>query len=193
MPSLLSCRKNFCRDRRSFLRRSGALALALGSAAALGRAGVAWARESECRSLAFVHTHTGETLSCVYFNGGSYEPAVLERVNHFLRDFRTGEVHPVDPGVLDILYDLRVCADRAGPFHVISGYRSPTTNAALRHRSYGVASHSLHMQGRAIDVRLQGFPTRKLREIALGMSRGGVGYYPASDFVHLDTGRVRFW
>jgi len=129
----------------------------------------------------------------MYFADGRYDPATLARVNHFLRDFRTGDVHPIDPGVLDILFALRTRADRDDPFHVISGYRSPHTNSLLRSRSEGVAAHSLHMEGRAIDVRLPGFPTRKLREIALGMRRGGVGYYAASDFVHLDTGRVRFW
>lgn len=179
-PALLSV------SRRSFLRRSAGALLAIVPAAA-------WARAAECRSLSFVHTHTGETLSCVYYQAGCYQPATLTRVNHFLRDFRTGEVHAIDPGVLDILFTLRTRADRDDPFHVISGYRSPQTNAMLRRRSTGVARNSLHMQGRAIDVRLPGFPTRGLREIALTMRRGGVGYYPTSDFVHLDTGRVRFW
>lgn len=181
-----SLRAHFSPARRAFLRRTGATLLAAGPVAA-------WASAAECRSLSFVHTHTGETLSCVYFAAGSYEPATLERVNHFLRDFRTGDVHPIDPGVLDILFALRVRADRDDPFHVISGYRSPKTNAMLRGRSRGVAEHSLHMQGRAIDVRLPGFPTRALRGLALDMRRGGVGYYPASDFVHLDTGRIRSW
>jgi uncharacterized protein YcbK (DUF882 family) len=172
-------------DRRAFL-RSGTAVLAAAPAAAL-------ARPSECRSLAFVHTHTGETLSCRYFADGRYDPQTLARVSHFLRDVRTGDVHPIDPGVLDILFALRTRADRDDPFHVICGYRSPHTNALLRSRSEGVSAHSLHVEGRAIDVRLPGFPTRKLQEIALGMRRGGVGYYAASDFVHLDTGRVRFW
>jgi uncharacterized protein YcbK (DUF882 family) len=153
----------------------------------------AWARGSECRSLSFVHTHTGETLSCMYYEEGGYDAQTLARVNHFLRDFRTGGVHAIDPGVLDILFAVRSRADRDDPFHVISGYRSPATNAFLRSESSGVAKHSLHMEGRAIDVRLPGVPTRKLRDIAHTMARGGVGYYPASDFVHLDTGRVRFW
>jgi len=176
----------FSPDRRSFLRRSATALLTIAPAAA-------WARAAECRSLSFVHTHTGESLSCVYYQAGCYRPATLARVNHFLRDFRTGEVHAIDPGVLDILFALRTRADRDEPFHVISGYRSPQTNAMLRRRSTGVAQHSLHMEGRAIDVRLPGFPTQKLRELALPMRRGGVGYYPKSDFVHLDTGRVRFW
>ena len=171
--------------RRAFLKSAGAL---------LAAAPVAvWARGSECRALSFVHTHTGETLSCVYYQGAGYDPGTLVRVNHFLRDFRTGEAHVIDPGVLDILFAVRSRADRDDPFHVISGYRSPATNAFLRSRSSGVARHSLHMEGRAIDVRLPGFSTRKLRDIGLALRRGGVGYYPASDFVHLDTGGVRSW
>jgi uncharacterized protein YcbK (DUF882 family) len=129
----------------------------------------------------------------VYYGQGGYDSVTLARVNHFLRDFRTGEVHAIDPGVLDILYAVRSRAGRDDPFHVISGYRSPATNAFLHSHSSGVSKHSLHMVGQAIDVRLPGFPTRKLRDIALAMGRGGVGYYSASDFVHLDTGRVRSW
>jgi len=177
----------FRSSRRLFLRRAGAAALLLPVAA--------WARTPERRSLSFVHTHTGEQLSTVYFEGGSYNDAKLGRISHLLRDFRTDEVHPIDPAVLDILADLRVLADRDAPYEVISGYRSPATNAALRSRSRssGVAAHSLHMQGRAIDVRLTGFPTHRLREFALGLRRGGVGFYAQSDFVHLDNGAVRHW
>ncbi len=177
-----------CRpDRRRFLRRGAALV------AALSPVGIAWGRALEQRSLSFVHTHTGESLSTVYFREGSYVAPELDRVNHLLRDFRTGDVHPIDPALLDILFDLRKRVDRDPPFEVISGYRSPKTNALLRRHTAGVAEHSLHMQGRAIDVRLSGFSTRGLRDLALGMRRGGVGFYPASDFVHLDNGRVRWW
>ncbi len=174
-------------DRRRFLRRAAA------TVAALAPIGAAWGRAAEERSLAFVHTHTGETLSTVYFQGGSYRPPELERVNHLLRDFRTGDVHPIDPSLLDILFELRTLMDQDRPFEVISGYRSPKTNAFLRRVSSGVAEHSLHMAGRAIDVRMSGYPTRRMRELALGMQRGGVGFYPTSDFVHLDNGRVRWW
>ena len=172
--------------RRDFLKRAAAALAVMAPAAA-------WARRSECRSLSFVHTHTGETLSCVYYEQGGYDSATLTRVNHFLRDFRSGEVHAIDPGVLDILYAVRSRTGRDDPFHVISGYRSPATNAFLHRHSSGVSKHSLHMVGQAIDVRLPGFPTRKLRDSALAMGRGGVGYYSASDFIHLDTGRVRSW
>jgi uncharacterized protein YcbK (DUF882 family) len=114
-------------------------------------------------------------------------------VNRFLRDFRSGEIHPIDPRLLDILYQLQILADRAATYEVISGYRSPQTNAALHRVSAGVAEHSLHMEGRAIDVRMTGFPTRRLRDLAMSLGVGGVGYYARSDFVHLDTGRVRSW
>jgi uncharacterized protein YcbK (DUF882 family) len=174
--------------RRQFLRRA-----ASASALALLPAGALWARSIERRSLSFLHTHTGERLTSVYFEGGRYRADELARINYLLRDFRTGEVHPIDPAVLDILADLRSLADREDAFEVISGYRSPQTNAELHRHSSGVAEHSLHLEGRAIDVRLQGFPTARLHELALGMSRGGVGFYPSSNFVHLDNGRVRRW
>lgn len=173
--------------RRVFLRGAGAAAVTLLPL------GAAWASTPARRSLSFVHTHTGEQLSAVYFEDGRYRPPELARINQLLRDFRTGEVHPIDPATLDILADLRTLADRDAPYEVISGYRSPQTNAALRNHSSGVAEHSLHLQGRAIDVRLSGFPTSRLHELALGMCRGGVGFYPRSDFVHLDNGRVRCW
>jgi uncharacterized protein YcbK (DUF882 family) len=172
--------------RRLFLRRASAAALLLPVAGA-------WARSPARRSLSFVHTHTGERLSTVYCEGGAYNDVELGRINQLLRDFRTGDVYAIDPAVLDILADLRVLADRDEPYEVISGYRSPASNAALRSRSSGVAAHSFHMQGRAIDVRLDGFPTHKLRELAIGLRRGGVGFYPQSDFVHLDNGAIRYW
>jgi uncharacterized protein YcbK (DUF882 family) len=151
------------------------------------------ARTVERRTLSFVHTHTGECLTSLYYDGGQYVAGELTRINYLLRDFRTGDVHPIEPAVLDILADLRVLADRDEAFEVISGYRSAHTNAELHRHSSGVAEHSLHIEGRAIDVRLPGVATERLHELALGMGRGGVGFYPASDFVHLDNGRVRHW
>jgi uncharacterized protein YcbK (DUF882 family) len=152
-----------------------------------------WARATAARSLDFVHTHTGESLSVEYFGGGAYVPDALQTVNHFLRDFRTGDVHSIDPGLLDLLHHLTDLTGSAKPFQVISGYRSPATNEMLRHHSEGVASGSLHMKGQAIDIRLADVPLAVLRNAALDTRRGGVGYYPASDFVHVDTGRVRTW
>jgi uncharacterized protein YcbK (DUF882 family) len=174
--------------RRSFLRRAVGCAGLL-----LAPLGAAYARPSGTRSLSFVHTHTGESLSVGYCSDGVYQPTCLAQVNRFLRDFRTGELHAIDPRLLDILYNLQVLADREVTYEVISGYRSPQTNAELREISTGVAEHSLHMDGRAIDVRMSNFSTRKLHDYALSLQSGGVGYYAGSDFVHLDTGRVRTW
>jgi uncharacterized protein YcbK (DUF882 family) len=145
------------------------------------------------RCVSFVHTHTGETLRTAYFQDGRYQAQSLAQVDYLLRDFRSGDVHRIDPALLDILFELQTMANRAAPFEVISGYRSPATNAMLRRSSEGVAQHSMHLEGRAIDVRLRGFPTRRLAEHARTLGHGGVGFYARSDFVHIDTGRVRFW
>jgi uncharacterized protein YcbK (DUF882 family) len=144
------------------------------------------------RSLAFAQLHTGETLDVVYAERGGYLPEALEHLDRLLRDHRTGEVHPIDPALFDLLHDVRE-ATGGRVFEVISGYRSPGTNEMLRTRSGGIAQKSLHLQGKAIDVRLRGVETRLLRRAALALRRGGVGHYPGPDFVHLDTGRVRFW
>jgi uncharacterized protein YcbK (DUF882 family) len=145
------------------------------------------------RGLSFVHTHTSERLAIEYCRGGQYVPEALSALSQLLRDFRTGEVLPIDPNLFDLLHQLW---DRAGgdrPYQIISGYRSPATNAALRERSSGVASGSLHMVGRAIDIRVADVPLARLRDVALDLRLGGVGYYPGSNFVHVDTGRVRRW
>jgi uncharacterized protein YcbK (DUF882 family) len=145
------------------------------------------------RVLAFLHTHTGERLELPYFAEARYLPAGLARLNAFLKDHRTGEQHRIDPALFDILYDLRLATGTRSPFHVISGYRSPRTNAALREHGRGVARRSLHMDGRAIDIRLTDVRSAVVRDAALELARGGVGYYAKSDFVHVDTGRVRTW
>jgi uncharacterized protein YcbK (DUF882 family) len=143
--------------------------------------------------LRFVHLHTGETLTAAYSEAGVYDARCLDAVNHLLRDFRNGEMHAIDPGLLDILYDLQSLTGTDAAYEIISGYRSPATNALLRSRSSGVAEHSQHLLGKAIDVRLPGFPTRSLGAQARTLARGGVGVYERSDFVHIDTGAVRFW
>lgn len=148
---------------------------------------------TRARSLRFSHLHTGERLSVEYFSGGEYLPDALRAVNQLLRDFRTGEVHAIDPGLLDLLHGLTDVTGCQQPFEVISGYRSPATNRTLRSRSEGVAARSLHMQGQAIDIRVADVSLPRLRDAALTAGRGGVGYYPASNFVHVDTGRVRAW
>lgn len=145
------------------------------------------------RRLSFYHTHTGDKLSIDYHDGSEYIGDALTEINHYLRDFRTEEVYPIDTGLLDILHGVQQLTGQRGTFEVISGYRSPKTNAQLRNKSSGVAKRSLHMQGRAIDVRLSGFDTRKLHKAAKKLALGGVGYYGKSDFIHVDTGRVRYW
>ena len=145
------------------------------------------------RELAFYHTHTGKNLSIIYHDGQSHLNSALHEINQFLSDFRTGEVYPIDPRLLDALYLLQQKSGVENNFEVISGYRSPKTNAKLRHKSNGVAKRSLHMQGKAIDIRLKGFNTKSLRDTAIAMKVGGVGYYRSSDFIHIDTGRVRYW
>lgn len=155
-------------------------------------AGVARSSPSEARLLSFYHTHTGERVAVTYFTEGSYVPAAIGEIEHLLRDFRTGEIHAIDVELLDTLCLL---GDRCagGTFEVISGYRSATTNEQLQAATEGVATNSLHLRGRAVDVRLSGVDTARLRDAALKLARGGVGYYPQSDFVHLDTGQVRSW
>lgn len=145
------------------------------------------------RALSFYHTHTGERLRVTYAEGSRHIPEALDEISKFLRDFRSGESHPMDPGLFDILHQLQQSTGASGPFEIISAYRSPQTNEMLRNNGNGVAQGSLHMEGRAIDVRLRGVQTRKLRQAALNLQAGGVGYYERSDFIHVDTGRVRFW
>jgi uncharacterized protein YcbK (DUF882 family) len=145
------------------------------------------------RSLAFHHLHTGERLAVKYFAFGDYVPAALRDVNRVLRDWRTDQIHPIEPALLDLLHELHRATASRRPFEVICGYRSPATNASLARRSEQVATRSLHLVGKAIDIRLPDVPLARLRDIALGLRRGGVGYYPESGFVHVDTGRVRAW
>lgn len=178
------------RSRRGLLKAAGvllpALPLALSPMAAL-------AGTQRSRELRFYHTHTSEKLSVVYAEDGAYIPQALDEINHLLRDFRSGVVHPIDPRLLDVLYEVRMLSGSSGQYEIISAFRSPSTNEMLRHKSTGVAQKSLHLQGQAVDVRLDGVATSRLRRAALSLARGGVGYYPDSDFVHLDTGRVRAW
>ena len=145
------------------------------------------------RTLSLYHTHTGEKLRLTYAEGGVHLSDALEEVSHFLRDFRSGESYPIDPGVLDILHHLQQLTDGEATYEIISAYRSPKTNEMLRTSTNGVARRSLHMQGKAIDVRLRGVDTHQLRQAAVQLQAGGVGYYRDSDFIHVDTGRVRYW
>jgi uncharacterized protein YcbK (DUF882 family) len=144
--------------------------------------------------LHFFHTHTGERLDVVYRHGDDYDPSALAELNHYLRDHRTGDVRDYDPRVFDLLHDLTVALGRPNAeIDVVCGYRTPWSNEYLRSHGHGVAEHSLHMQAMAIDIRIPGVPTAELRDAALSLHRGGVGYYAASNFVHVDVGRVRRW
>ena len=144
--------------------------------------------------LRLYHTHTGEHLDLVYRLGDAYVPEALDKLNHFLRDHRTGDVPRYDPRVFDLLSDLTKAVGRANAeIHIICGYRSPWSNEFLRRTTVGVAQHSLHMQAEAIDIRLPGTLTSEFRDAALALHRGGVGYYPKSSFIHVDVGRVRRW
>ena len=145
------------------------------------------------RRLRFYNTHTGEWLRTCYWSCGEYLESELESVNHFFRDFRTGGVKTIDVKLLDLLYIISGKASPNAPIHLISGYRSPETNQKLRGNSSGVARKSLHTKGYAADIRIPGMKTANLRKIAISIGAGGVGFYPKSDFVHVDIGRVRQW
>jgi uncharacterized protein YcbK (DUF882 family) len=145
------------------------------------------------RRIALLNLHTGERLEVEYFRDGAYVPDALAALEILLRDFRNGEKHVIDPKLLDYLTDVAAALSAPPAYSVISGYRSPETNERLHERSSGVSQRSLHMQGRAIDVRMTGRDCADLSASAQGLKRGGVGYYRASNFVHLDTGAFRTW
>jgi uncharacterized protein YcbK (DUF882 family) len=163
------------------------------SAAAVAALGPGRADAARGGRLVLVHTHTGEVLDTVYRTRAGYLPGALGRMDWLLRDFRTGEVMPLDARLFDLLVELAEGAGVEPRYQVISAYRSPATNAMLAATTGGVSTRSLHMEGKAIDVRLEGAPLARLRDLALAKAAGGVGYYPASDFLHLDVGRVRSW
>lgn len=145
------------------------------------------------RTLSFRSLHTGEKARVTYWSRGDYVPGALHEVDYLLRDWRTGEVYPIDTALLDLLFALRVRLHTKAPYRIISGYRSVSTNATLARHSDNVARRSLHMAGMAIDTSLRDVDLGALRETALSLKRGGVGYYPKSNFIHIDTGRVRRW
>ncbi len=181
-----------CPDRRLLLKAMAGGA-ALLAAPGIGHANIAPLKNQ--RALAFAHTHTGEQLSVVYKAGDVYVPQAMARIAYLMRDFRSGDVHPMDPQLLDTLWQVQHNLKTSKPFEIISAYRSPATNNKLRSRSAhtGVAKDSQHLYGKAIDIRLPGVALADVRDAALELKKGGVGYYRDSDFVHLDTGRVRRW
>lgn len=176
--------------RRSFL----GLGLAGASALTfLPRSVMAKTTATDSRTLGFFNTHTNEILKATYWQNGAYDRGAIKDMNYILRDHRSGDVYSMDLKLFDLLVDLHRRADSKKPFEIISGYRSPVTNAKLASASDGVAKRSMHMDGKAIDIRLRDVKLADLRLDALSMKAGGVGYYPKSDFVHVDTGRVRHW
>ena len=173
--------------------RRGLIGIGLGLAGSLAAGPAALALAAPVRRLAFNNLHTGEALDVAYFENGAYIGGALAEVNHVLRDYRTGDVHQIEPRLLDLLTVLSASLGTRAAIGVISGYRSPQTNAMLHQESGQVASHSLHMEGEAIDIRIPGIDSATIRDAAQRLAIGGVGYYPTSDFVHVDVGRVRRW
>ncbi len=184
------------RGRHAALKLGFAAAIYLLSACAAASAASPTARatlSATVRELSFHNVHTGEDLHVIYWRDGAYDPAALIAINHFFRDYRTGQIKAIDPHLLDLLYEIHQALGAKQPFDLISGYRSPATNAWLVTHTAGVSSHSMHMLGKAADIRLPEAPLVTVRDAAKSLHAGGVGYYPASDFVHVDTGRVRYW
>ena len=142
--------------------------------------------------MSFYHNHTGERIE-INYSGLGCTSSTLKKLNYFLRDFRTEDVHTIDPTLLNILYSIQQKSGSKGVIEIISGYRSPATNKKLHSKNSGVAKQSLHMKGQALDFRLTDLKTRDLRDVAISLHQGGVGYYSKSDFVHIDTGRHRTW
>ena len=145
------------------------------------------------KTLFLEHEHTGDKLKLTYFEQGRYVHGALEEINYLMRDYHTDDIHPIDTALLDQLFDLNEILGITKPMSIVSGYRSPFTNAQLRKNTPGVAEHSLHMQGRAIDIRIEGMSASTIKDAALSMAQGGVGFYPYNNFVHLDTGDIRAW
>ncbi len=174
--------------RRDFLRIG-----ALTTAALLAPRAFAGSKPAHERRLSLQNTHTGENLSATYWAEGDYLDSELQDINTLLRDHRSGDIHPIDTELLDLLYVLQSTVGSRRAYQVISGYRSPKTNATLRNKSSGVAKRSYHMQGKAIDIRLPGCDLKQLHTAALSLKAGGVGYYPGSDFIHVDVGPQRSW
>jgi len=177
--------------RRSFLQWGavGALGLILESPCFAAKP----RRSPAIRTLSFYNPNTHESLKVMYWTQGNYVKKSLDRINHLLRDYRTNEIKSIEPKLLDFLHAISLRLKSNRPFHVISGYRSPETNEMLRRSSRAVARNSLHMSGKAVDIRVPGLPVKSLRRAAIDLHRGGVGYYPRPAFVHVDVGEFRYW
>lgn len=178
-------------SRRSFLK--GGMTLSLSALISVSAKPVLAMPSGGAQVVSFRNSHTGEVYSGVYRVGNRYLPEAFERINYVMRDFRANEVFPMDPRAIDIIAAVHRYTGTDQPYSLISGYRSPHTNAMLRSHSRGVAKRSLHMSGQAIDVRLGDINAKHLREIAVTLKAGGVGYYPRQGFVHMDSGMFRTW
>jgi uncharacterized protein YcbK (DUF882 family) len=178
-------------DRRRFL----SIGLTTAASALFRLQGLAAASNifEEDRSLLLFNAHTEEFANITYWSGGDYISKALDEINHIFRDHYDGSIKPIDKRLLDLLFFTREKLESSEPFHLVSGYRSPKTNAILRKKNRSVAKRSLHMDGMAADIRLPGQRLRDLRRAARSFKAGGVGYYPHSRFVHVDVGEVRYW
>ncbi len=176
-------------NRRSFLKIATAVsAVSFFPSIVLGKTDLPYKK-----SLSLYNIHTGEDITTTFWADGAYIPEALNEMNHLLRDYRTGTSTSMNIELFDLLYSIRTNLDSNKPFNIISGYRSPKTNATLHNHSSGVAKKSLHMEGKAIDINLPGRTLSDLHALAMNLKQGGVGYYPQSNFVHVDVGRVRSW
>lgn len=176
-------------NRRSFLKIAGMVsAVSFFPSIILGKTDLPYKK-----SLSLYNIHTNENINMTFWADGSYIPEALTEMNHFLRDYRTGTSTQMNVELFDLLYSLRTSLDSNKPFNIISGYRSPETNGILHGHSSGVAKKSLHIEGKAIDINLPGRNLSDLHTLAMNLKQGGVGYYPESNFVHVDVGRVRYW
>jgi len=169
------------------------LAGAAGVMASMANILPAAARETIGYSIAIKNAATGEVFNGVYRVGGYYVPRAFRQINHIMRDHRTGDLHPIDPRLVDILAKMQKRCACSEPLTVLSGYRCPATNAMLRRISKNVAQNSYHMKGQAADIRVPGSTTAQVHEVAISLKSGGVGYYPHHEFVHVDTGDIRYW
>ena len=176
-------------DRRKFLKGSAFTSIAL----LLSPSIQATSKITSEKTLGFYNLHTNEKIQCCYWSGNGFDQHNLEKINYILRDHRTGDIQAIDPDLLNLLHNLHQTAGSNMPYHVISAFRSAKTNAKLRKNSSGVAKKSLHMQGKAIDVRLPDIELKALRDVAISFNAGGVGYYAKSGFLHIDVGRPRTW
>ncbi len=180
-------------SRRAFLAKSLATGALLACAPIFTNPVQAALLNMPARRIALSNLHTGETCALTYYENGLYIPEAFATITRVLRDHRNNAMHAMDPALIDLLAALHLRLETRQPFEVISGYRSPASNAAMHERSSGVAAHSMHMEGKAIDLRIADRSLPAVHKTALAMGLGGVGYYPTSDFVHVDTGRVRQW